>query len=219
MIEFSHPYFSSGLRHRSARRPGRPAATGSKTARRRCFRWHRQDYERPLGLLLVAAVLVWLSERRANPNHFSPQPLRGIADGLWWAAVTLTTVGYGDKAPRTRAGRSVGMIWMFAAVILIALFTAQVTSSLTVTRLTGRVRGPADLVHVKVGAIRNSPARAILRTKFGVSAQGCPELARVSRRSTVARSMPSWVPNRSCGMKWQTPFPGACHCWYALHAR
>jgi polar amino acid transport system substrate-binding protein len=63
---------------------------------------------------------------------------------------------------------------MFAAVILIALFTAQVTSSLTVQSLTGRVRGPADLVHVKVGAIQDSPAQAMLRTKFGVSAQGYP---------------------------------------------
>jgi ABC-type amino acid transport substrate-binding protein len=88
--------------------------------------------------------------------------------------VTSTTVGYGDKAPRTRAGRVIGVIWMFTAVVLIALFTAQVTSSLTVTSLTGRVRGPADLAHVKVGAIQDSPAQAVLRAKFGVSAAGYP---------------------------------------------
>lgn len=170
LIDFSHPYYWSGL---AIAVPVR--ATGS-------------DWLEPLGdvfsgatvrissvllgLLLVAAVLVWLAERRTNPNHFSPQPLRGIADGLWWAAVTLTTVGYGDKAPLTRAGRLVGIVWMFVAIILIALFTAQVTSSLTVTSLTGRVRGPADLVHVKVGAIQDSPAQTILRNKFGVPAQG-----------------------------------------------
>jgi ABC-type amino acid transport substrate-binding protein len=170
VIDFSHPYFSSGL---AIAVPVR-ATSGN---------WFEplgdivsagtvRITSVLLGLLLIAAVLVWLSERRANPEDFSAQPLRGIADGLWWAAVTLTTVGYGDKAPRTRAGRLVGMIWMFAAVILIALFTAQVTSSLTVTRLTGRVRGPADLVRVKVGAIQDSPAQAILRTKFGVPAQG-----------------------------------------------
>lgn len=127
-----------------------------------------------LGLLLVAGVLTWLFERHANPEHFDPRPLRGIPDGLWWAAVTLTTVGYGDKAPRTRAGRAIGVIWMFAAVVLIALFTAQVTSSLTVTTLSGRVRGPADLQHVKVGTVQDSPAQSMLRARLGVRATGYP---------------------------------------------
>jgi polar amino acid transport system substrate-binding protein len=125
-----------------------------------------------LALLLLAATLVWLFERRANPEHFHARPLQGIADGLWWAAVTLTTVGYGDKAPRTRSGRVVAVIWMFAAVVLIALFTAQVTSTLTVTSLSGRVRGPADLPHVRVGTIQGSLAQAQLRAKLGVIAAG-----------------------------------------------
>lgn len=172
VMELSHPYYSSGL----------AIAVPVKASSGNWFE--------PLGdvvsggtvkiagvllaLLLVAGVLAWLSERRANPEHFSPRPLRGIADGLWWAAVTLTTVGYGDKAPTTRAGRVIGVIWMFAAVVLIALFTAQVTSSLTVTGLRGRVRGPADLVHVKVGAIQDSQPQTLLRTKFGVRAGGYP---------------------------------------------
>ena len=172
VMDFSHPYYSSGL---AIAVPVR-ASSGN---------WFEplgnvisvgtaKITSVLLGLLLIAATLVWLFERHANPEHFNPRPLRGITDGLWWAAVTLTTVGYGDKAPRTRAGRVIGVIWMFAAVVLIALFTAQVTSSLTVTSLTGRVRGPADLAHVKVGAIQDSPAQAVLRAKFGVSAAGCP---------------------------------------------
>jgi ABC-type amino acid transport substrate-binding protein len=172
VMDFSHPYYSSGL---AIAVPVR-ASSGN---------WFEplgdvisvgtaKITSVLLGLLLIAAILVWLCERRANPEHFSPRPLRGITDGLWWAAVTLTTVGYGDKAPRTRAGRVIGVIWMFAAVVLIALFTAQVTSSLTVTSLSGRVRGPTDLAHVKVGAIQDSPAQAVLRAKFGVSAAGYP---------------------------------------------
>ena len=172
VMDFSHPYYSSGL---AIAVPVR-ASSGN---------WFEplgdvisvgiaKITSALLGLLLIAAILVWLFERHANPEHFNPRPLRGITDGLWWAAVTLTTVGYGDKAPRTRAGRVIGVIWMFAAVVLIALFTAQVTSSLTVTSLTSRVRGPADLAHVKVGAIQDSPAQAVLRAKFGVNAAGYP---------------------------------------------
>jgi ABC-type amino acid transport substrate-binding protein len=172
LMDFSHPYYSSGL----------AIAVPVKASSGNLFEPLGDLISAGtvkitsvlLGLLFIAAILVWLSERQANPEHFSMQPLRGIADGLWWAAVTLTTVGYGDKAPRTRAGRAIGVIWMFTAVVLIALFTAQVTSSLTVTSLSGRVRGPADLVHVKVGAIQDSQQQALLRTKFGVTARGYP---------------------------------------------
>lgn len=172
LIDFSHPYYSSGLAIAV------PVTAGSGN-------WFEPLIDVVaaataritgvlLGLLLIVAVLIWLCERNANPDHFDRRPLHGITDGLWWAAVTLTTVGYGDKAPRTRAGRTIGVIWMFAAVILIALFTAQVTSSLTVTNLAGRITGPADLAHAKVGAIEDSAAKSMLRAKFGVIAAGYP---------------------------------------------
>ncbi|MFH7563901.1 MULTISPECIES: ion channel [Oceanimonas] len=44
-------------------------------------------------------------------------------------------MGYGDKAPVTFAGRLVGLIWMFAGMIMVASFTAAITSSLTVNNL------------------------------------------------------------------------------------
>jgi CubicO group peptidase (beta-lactamase class C family) len=47
----------------------------------------------------------------------------GIGIGIWWATVTMTTVGYGDKAPMTPGGRIVGLIWMFVGVITISGFT------------------------------------------------------------------------------------------------
>jgi ABC-type amino acid transport substrate-binding protein len=124
------------------------------------------------GLLFIAALLVWLCERSANPGQFGSRPLAGIADGIWWAVVTLTTVGYGDKAPRSWGGRLVAAIWMLSAVVLIALFTAQVTAAITVNSLTGRVRGPRDLAFVRVGAIEQSQQQAVLRQKLGVIATG-----------------------------------------------
>ena len=41
--------------------------------------------------------LIWLAERRRNAEQFA-EPLAGIGSGMWFALVTLTTVGYGDKA-------------------------------------------------------------------------------------------------------------------------
>lgn len=170
LVDFSHPYYSSGL---AIAVPVRGAGGHWFEPLENLFSVDTLKITGVLlGLLLIAAVLVWLCERRANPDHFDKRPTRGIADGLWWAAVTLTTVGYGDKAPRTRAGRLIGVIWMFAAVVLIALFTAQVTSALTVTSLGGLVRGPADLPRVKVGTVQQSQPQAMLRGKFGVTAKG-----------------------------------------------
>jgi polar amino acid transport system substrate-binding protein len=51
----------------------------------------------------------------------------------------MSTVGYGDRTPITFWGRTVGVIWMFASVVLLAGFIALVTSSLTVRQLAAQV--------------------------------------------------------------------------------
>jgi Ion channel len=84
---------------------------------------------------------------------------RGIGSALWWSAVTMTTVGYGDLAPRSPAGRLVAIAWMFVSLLLVSWFTASMASILTAERLdagTGGlvVRGPDDLRHLHVGVIR-----------------------------------------------------------------
>lgn len=170
VMDLSHPYYNSGL---AIAVPMGSSGSNWSDLLGNLVSWALlRMVGVMLALLLLAATLVWLFERRANPEQFHARPLQGIADGLWWAAVTLTTVGYGDKAPRTRSGRVVAVIWMFVAVVVIALFTAQVTSTLTVTSLSGRVRGPADLPHVRVGTIQGSLAQAQLRAKLGVIAAG-----------------------------------------------
>lgn len=110
-----------------------------------------------LALLLLVGIGVWLLERRRNPEHFRPGG-KGIGDGMWWSAVTMTSVGYGDATPKTFMGRALAMVWMFASVALLATFTAGITSSLTVDTLTGRVHGPDDLPKVRVGVVQDSAA-------------------------------------------------------------
>jgi ABC-type amino acid transport substrate-binding protein len=79
-------------------------------------------------VLLVVGALVWAIERRRNGEQFHRDPVRGLGDGFWWAGVTLTTIGYGDKAPATLGGRAVAMLWMLVGLAVSASLTATVVS-------------------------------------------------------------------------------------------
>lgn len=113
-------------------------------------------------VLLVAATTVWLFERRANAEQFGGTAARGLGAAFWWSAVTMTTVGYGDKAPETVGGRLVGLIWMFVSVVIISGFTAQIAASLTAHRLDSEIRGPADLRTLAVACVSGSSAETYL---------------------------------------------------------
>ena len=70
---------------------------------------------------VVAGFVVTLVDRDAFPT---------FGDGLWWAIVTLGTVGYGDLVPTNSAGRAVGSVVIIVGVTFIAFLTAVVTSSI-----------------------------------------------------------------------------------------
>ena len=82
-------------------------------------------------MLLVVGSLIWLAERRSNSEQFPVEPLPGIASGMWFALVTLTTVGYGDKAPMTKIGRGLTSVWMVISLIAVSSLTASLASAFT----------------------------------------------------------------------------------------
>jgi voltage-gated potassium channel len=53
---------------------------------------------------------------------------KNLWDGIWWAVVTVTTVGYGDLYPKSVGGRLVGMALMFVGIGFLSLLTAAVAS-------------------------------------------------------------------------------------------
>ena len=114
-----------------------------------------------LSILLVFGLIVWLAERHHNPDQFG-KGWKGIGDGIWWSAVTMTTVGYGDKAPVTWIGKIVGFIWMFTAIIVITSFTAGITSSLTVNQMDNVIEGLKDLKDMEVGSIEGTSSAEVL---------------------------------------------------------
>ncbi len=146
-LDFSQPYFISG----------------TTIARRSESNWFLflKNFFSPrflsavgilLGIILIFGFLVWIFERRANTEQFHQGP-RGILDGFWWSAVTMTTVGYGDKSPETAGGRTVAFIWMFLAILLISGLTAGIASALTVTSIESKVETVEDLRRFKTATI------------------------------------------------------------------
>lgn len=161
-MDFTHPFYTSGLGIAVApkNRQGWPATV------RGLFSW---DLLKALGalvaVLFLTGFLVWIFERRRNAEQFGGGPLAGLGSGFWWSAVTMTTVGYGDKAPVTVAGRMLALLWMFVSIVSISGFTAAIASSLTLARFELPVEGPEDLPRVRTAALGGSAAAKVLEAR------------------------------------------------------
>lgn len=156
-MDFTHPFFTTGLG--IAVRTQRQGLGGALLA---LLSTDVLGVIAALALVLMAVgALTWLFERRRNSGQFRGGAA-GIGDGFWWSAVTMTTVGYGDKAPVTLGGKLVAVVWMFAGLVLISTFTAAIASALTVTRLESSVAGPEDLPRVRVATVAHSTSALYL---------------------------------------------------------
>ena len=72
---------------------------------------------------VALAVTVGVVVRLVAPGDF-----HSVGEGIWWAIVTLATVGYGDVVPTTPWGRVVGSVAIIFGVTFLAFLTATVTS-------------------------------------------------------------------------------------------
>jgi voltage-gated potassium channel len=77
-----------------------------------------------IGLIIIAATVVASVEGGENAS------IKSFPDALWWAVVTITTVGYGDMVPVTAAGRAMGFILMLGGIAFFSGVTANLASYL-----------------------------------------------------------------------------------------
>jgi len=116
-------------------------------------------------LICLFGVIAWHFEKKKNPEQFR-QGWKGIFDGIWWSVVTMTTVGYGDKSPKSSGGKMVALVWMFSGLLFISGLTAGVASSLTVDKLSNNAKDFNEFKERKVGSIKNSSSTEFLKVNF-----------------------------------------------------
>ncbi len=128
-----------------------------------------------MGTLFVFSFLLWWIERRVHSTHFGGKPIHGFGSALWFAAVTMTTVGYGDKTPQTPMGRFLAFVWMFLGILLVSAFTGSVASSITVAELNNTITHVSDLARFRNGVLDGSLAAKVL-TRNGIRSQTYPSV-------------------------------------------
>jgi ABC-type amino acid transport substrate-binding protein len=120
-----------------------------------------------IGALFFISLLIWLVEKKPGTGHFQ-EGIYGLGSALWFGAVTMSTVGYGDKTPSTLSGRLIAIFWMIFGVILVSLFTATLTSSMSATRVNLDISNISDFNHLTCGVLQDSKSSKILR-KIGIN--------------------------------------------------
>ena len=178
VLDFSHSFFESGLQIMVPTESG--SLLGEVLLKAVAIIFSRElliGVAVFLFVLLAAAHIMWLLERRHNPQFPKGYP-QGLWQSIWWAVVTVTTVGYGDKTPKGTIGRLFGLVWILAGYFVFAYFTASVSSTATVRKLHGTINGPEDLFGKRVATVHKSTAAEYL-SEQGLSAYELEDVEKV----------------------------------------
>jgi len=172
IIDFSHPFFESGLQILASEQ-------GGSSISRAFGKLFTKENGLLLGGLVLALVAIshvlWFVERRRNPESFPENYAAGIWEATWWSICTGITGGCENKAPLGVFGRLVAIVWMLAGMALVATVTANLTSTMTVDNLVNDIRSMADLKGQTVATVSGSAAERYL-TSSGYKVRGFPDV-------------------------------------------
>ncbi|MBM3266361.1 MAG: transporter substrate-binding domain-containing protein [Candidatus Sericytochromatia bacterium] len=152
-VAFTQPYYRASLGILASTRP--PSAW----ERMRPFLSATFGFAAGCLLLLLVGVgfLVWVAERRRNPDQFPPGLLAGVGNGMWLALVTMTTVGYGDRAPVSLPGRVIVGVWMLVSMVTASTLTAALATVFTVSHVTSpAIERPDQLAGRPVAVVKGT---------------------------------------------------------------
>ncbi|RMF94886.1 MAG: ion transporter [Gammaproteobacteria bacterium] len=155
-----------------------------------------------LVVTVVSACLMFTVENQAAPGHF-----HSVADSIWWAVVTLTTVGYGDITPVTFAGKLLGIV-----IMVLGVGTMALPAGILAARFTEELQFRRELLAEKVrqaledGVLDADEERSLeaMQERLGISRQ---QLERLIRLKQQQLRQYSYCPH--CGSSLRSPAAAA----------
>lgn len=104
-----------------------------------------------LSAIVLASVFVLEFEHGAEGAN-----IKTAVDAVWWATVTITTVGYGDRFPVTVAGRLVAVGLMFVGVVLFSIFSGLLASIFIAQDVNARQDAELDNLRKEIERLRHA---------------------------------------------------------------
>ena len=129
-----------------------------------------------LACVCGTGITFWLAEHGRNEPEFrgppwAPRWIFGMLSGAWFSVATISTVGYGDKTPKTWTGRLAAVLIVIAGLIISSLLSGTVVSSLTT--LSGTNMDPETLLNrgnsFPVGLLQHSTGQGTLDQSQGLA--------------------------------------------------
>ncbi|SMO68739.1 transporter substrate-binding domain-containing protein [Ruegeria faecimaris] len=115
-------------------------------------------------ILLGGGMLMWVFERRSQP-YFDRKLDEAWFPSFWWALNLVVNGGFEERMPRTPFGRILGVVLVVSSLFIVSVFTARITSVMTVDAISGSVNSINDLYGKEVGTISNSTAANFLNRR------------------------------------------------------
>lgn len=101
----------------------------------------------------LAGLIIWSVESQYNSRDFPGSFILGASEGFYWAFISMTTVGYGDRAPISSVGRLLAVVVILYGLVIFGLVNSFMATSLTSVTLDTDYK----LYGAKVAAIKDSP--------------------------------------------------------------
>jgi len=109
-------------------------------------------------LALDAGIIIWVLDCYTNADNFPRRFHTGVLEGFWWAFVSMTTVGYGDRTPKSLKARLFGIVWITIGISVCGVFTASLTTGMTESLSAENI----FIEHKKVGVLNATRYELIL---------------------------------------------------------
>ncbi len=159
-MDFSQPIFEAGLRIMVPSDAARSPSLMQALLSRELF----IAIGLAFAILLGGGMLMWGFERRSQP-YFDRDLNEAWFPSFWWALNLVVNGGFEERMPRTPFGRVLGVILVVSSLFIVSVFTARITSVMTVDAITSNINSVNDLYGKQVGTISGSTAASFLNRR------------------------------------------------------